>query len=294
MTLDDSSPSNASLPPSQPPLVPGKHLGTIAIKSDPRALMFAHYLGATGSPPRSSNFWRKRAAFAQGDWGNRDFGDCTIASQVVMFRYFERIERRRSIEVATAETLRVYFDMTERLYGGGDTGAYEDDALSQSRSPETCLHDLQGHPLLIDAFTQVDSRDLDLIRWAIALAPGHCVKVCFDLPLAFSRLPSPAVWDIPVGQPLIGDWRPNSWGGHSMTAFAYDAEGMWWFPTWDEPAQLITWRAVAAYCSLVHSPIDSVDAWRKRPAVKKNFDIEAVVKQVNKVSRTKIKPRKAA
>jgi hypothetical protein len=265
-----------------------KHLGRIAQRSDPRAVMFAKYLGATGAPPKRSNFWHTKAPFAPGDWGNISAGDCTIAKQAVMFRRFERIERRRTIDVTTEEALRVYFDMTKRLYGGGDAGAYETDALDQSRSPDTCLHDTQGHPLLIDAYTRVDPKDLDAMRWAIKLSLGHGIAGCIDLPLAFSHIESPQPWDIPLNQPLIGDWEPGSWGGHSIWLIDYDEHGVYWEPTWDEPVQLITWRAWAAYGDEAHTVIDSVDAWRKKAALAKNLDIAGIVKAVNKVSRTKI------
>jgi hypothetical protein len=50
-----------------------------------------------------------------------------------MFRRFERIERRRTINLDDQEVIDKYLAMTSRLYGGGDTGAYEEDALSCSR-----------------------------------------------------------------------------------------------------------------------------------------------------------------
>jgi hypothetical protein len=274
-----------------PPRTPeGKCLGRIQARSDPRTLMLRAFAPVLNKPPpAATRFWNRRAGFTDETWGNDQYGSCTVSKQCNMFRRFERLERKRTITIAGGEAVRVYLAMTQALYGGGDTGAYEEDALGRSRSPDTCLHDTDGHPLLIDAYVRVDAKDLDAVRWAVAMAAGHGVAICFNLPVAWSRVESPAPWDAPEGQPLTGDWEPGSWGGHSMWAIDYTRDGLIVEHTWGIPEQIVTWRGVAAFMDEAHVVIDSVDAWRKKPIVKSGgLDLAGIVKAVNRVSRVKI------
>jgi hypothetical protein len=269
-----------------------KRLGRIAALARPTSLMFRAFAPALSKPPPARTaFWRRRAPFPNRTFGNDDYGDCTFASQANMFRRFERLERGRTIDIHDQEVVDKYLACTSRLYGGGDTGAYEEDALSCSRSEDTCLRDAQGHPLLIDAYVKVDPHDVNAMKWAVAGAAGHGIKVCLALPNAFQQLDPPAAWDIPANQLPKGQWEPNSWGGHSMFAVDYDERGITLERTWmGGDLQLITWRAWLIFGDEAHVVIDSVDAWRKKSIVKSGgLDLAGIVKAVNKVSRTKIK-----
>jgi hypothetical protein len=269
-----------------------KLLGRIARRSDPRTLQLAHFApkAADLKLPVATNFWTKRTPFPPRVWGNDRYGDCTIAKQANMFRRFERLERRATIEIDDDEVVSKYLAMTAALYGGGDTGAYEEDALNRSRNADTALRDKAGHPLLIDAYLSVDPGDQIAIRRAIALANGHGIAFCINLPAAFQAIEPPDAWDLPAGQPATGDYLPGSWGGHSMWSIDYTAAGIVAEHTWGIKPQIITWRAVAAYVDEIHITIDSVDAWRKKTGPK-SLDLDAIVDAVNAVSPTKIKAR---
>jgi hypothetical protein len=265
-------------------------LGRLPSRSSVKALHLADFLPDhpqdMADPPKKTNFWSKRKNFSSESWGNKNHGCCTIAKQANMFRRLERLERRQTITITEQEVLAKYYAMTEVLYGGGDTGAYETDALSRSRRSDQCLCDSRGHHLLIDAYVRVDAFDHGAVRRAMALAGAHGLAVCISLPTAFSTRLPPDDWDIPETQPAIGIWRPGSWGGHSMWAVDYDEIGIWLEHTWELPLQRLSWRAAAYYMDEVHVVIDSVNAWKKR--LKQKLDVAGIVDAVNAVSSTKI------
>lgn len=262
-----------------------KSLGRLPRRSDPRALLFSRFAGVAldKPPPKRTNFWPHRAGFTHETWGNNEEGCCTIAKQANMFRRFERLEQKRTIAIATSEVHRVYREMTGELYGGGDTGAYETDALDRSRRPEKSLRDTKGHPLLIDAYVRLHTADQDELRHAIHTAGGHGIAVCLNLPEGFSPINPPDDWDVPQGEPLVGQWMAGSWGGHSMWGIDYDEVGLWLEHTWGIPPQRITWKAVAAFLDEAHLVIDSANSWKKR-LKPKVLDVAGIVAAVNRVS----------
>lgn len=264
-----------------------KCLGKLPAKAGVKALMYRAFARITAPVPKATNFWVKRKPFPTESWGNNEEGCCTIAKQANMFRRFERLERRNTtITISPEEVHRVYRDLTERLYGGGDTGAYETDALDASRRETTCLRDSKGRPLLIDAYLRVDPKDIQAIKHALFTAGGHGLAVCVALPMAYAFLEPPEDWGTPDDGKFVQEWEPWSWGGHSMWAVDYDDKGLWLEHTWNLPLQRITWPAVSAYVDEVHICIDSVNAWKKRAA--QALDIGKVVEAVNDVSSQKI------
>jgi len=143
--------------------------------------------------------------------------------------------------------------------------------------------------LTIDAYTRVNHNDQRELRQAIWTAGSHGIAVCLNLPRAFDPIDPPHAWDLPQGQRPIGDWLPGTWGGHSMWARDYDEDGIWLVHTWNQLDQLITWRAAAVYLVEAHLVIDSINAWRRKPAAARYMDLKALRNDVNKVSSHKIK-----
>jgi hypothetical protein len=267
---------------------PTRKLGRLPRRSDLRALHFSRFAQPRKALPAKTDFWPKRTGFPLRSFGNIEVGDCTFASQANEAMRTERLEVRRTPSIADEEVKRAYFALTERLYGGGDTGAYETDALNNWRRPDQTFRDTKGRPLTIDAFVRVNAGDIEEIKNALVTAAAHGIKFCINLPLGFQSIEPPHDWAIPPGQALIGDWQPGSWGGHSMFARDYDEVGMWFSHTWGMPDQRITWDAVAAYVDEVHLTVDSLDAWRKKAGIKKAFDLPGLKQAVNKVSTQKI------
>ncbi len=260
-----------------------KKLGKLPAKSDTKALMFANYLPKKAiTLPVATNFWTKRAPFPRRMFGNDKLGDCTRASQAIAAMRMERIEQGKTIDIADEEVIRVYLEMTDRLYGGGDTGGFEEDALNEWRKPDTTLRDTKGNPLTIEAFTRVNQANITEVKTAIATSLSHGIKLCFRLPAAWEN--QNKVWDIPAGQKPIGSYLPSSWGDHSTFCIDYDAFGII-LPTWDIQLK-VSWRAVAIYSDEAHSIIDSIDNWKKKGSV---LNLSAIRADVNAVSSHKIK-----
>lgn len=264
-----------------------RQLGKAPAKSEEKLLHLVNFMKATKEPPVKTNFWPKRSAFPRRSFGNLILGDCTRAKQAIAAMRMERIEVKQTPKITDEEVIRVYTDMENRLYGGGDNGAFEIDALNEWRRPETTFKDTKGRPLTIDAFISVDQRNLTAWKLAMATAGAHGLAVCFNLPLAWSSISS-KFWDIPDGKRPIGIYLPGSWGGHSMWAIDYDEKGVYLESTWEEPVGLITWRAFAAYCDESYLVIDSLDSWRKKASAK-NLNLKGIKEAVNDVSSFKIK-----
>jgi hypothetical protein len=202
----------------------------------------------------------------------------------------ERIEQRRTVEITKAETLRVYYALTQRLYGGGDTGAYETDALDNWRNPDLTFRDTKGNPYTIDAYLRLNPSNHDEMRAALALSGPKGIAVCLNLPAAYSSIMPPETWQVPEGGALVGPWMPGSWGGHSLWLSGYVPEGGRMDHTWECERNLVTWEALSAYCDEAHMVIDSLDHWRvkvKESTVGK-LNLTDVRDAVNEVSSIRI------
>lgn len=240
----------------------GRRLGRLPLKTTRKALNFTDFFKFVALPKRT-NYWTKKKPLAQRTFGNDEYGDCTRAKQAYASIRMERIEQKRTIDITDEEVIRVYKEMSDRRYGGGDNGAYEDDALSDWRNPETTFRDTKGNPITIDAYLRINAQNHAEVKAGLALSGAKGIAICINLPLIFSRQ---HYWTIDEGTALIGDAMPGSWGGHSMWAIDYDEKDLIVDDTWAEGPRRISWAAVAAYVDEAHLVIDSVDAWRKKVA----------------------------
>lgn len=272
-------------------IMPGQRLGRLPLKTTRKALQFSDFFKYLNLPART-DFWTKKRPLPLRSFGNTTFGSCTRSKQAVMQQRFERLEQGRTIPITDEEIVRVYLEMTSRLYGGGDTGAYEDDALNEWRRPETTFKDTKGHAYTIDAYLRINASNQDELKAAIALSGAHGIAICVNLPAAWANVNPPDAWALPANQPLVGEYMPGSWGGHSMCASDYTERGMILDDTWEFPRRLITWSAVAAYVDEAHLVMDSANSWRKkvlpRAASSVAFDIQRVIDAVNDVSTYRI------
>jgi hypothetical protein len=267
-------------------------LGRLPMKTTRKALLFADFFKFM-KLPKQQIYWTTVAPLPLRTFGNNEYGDCTRAKQAVAAMRMERLEQKRTIEINDEEVVRVYLAMTGRLYGGGDTGAYEDDALNEWRDPEKTFMDASGHLYTIDAYLRINAANHQEVKAGLAFAGAKGIAICLNLPLAFSKLDPPAKWDVPEGRPLTGEWMPGSWGGHSMWANGYTPEGIILDHTWGLPNNVLTWNAAAAYMDEAHLVIDSIDAWRKKAKDRKvKKQLADVIAAVNEVSAIKIKKPK--
>ncbi len=135
--------------------------------------------------------------------------------------------------------------------------------------------------MMIDAFTRVNHFNLEEVKAAIFLGGAHGIKVCFNLPWAFTE--NLLQWDIPGDQAPIGKWTPGSWGGHSMYAYDYDKNWIYGPHSWDLDDYRISWKAFSMYCAEAYLPIDKIVDWKKKP-VAKLLDLTNLKASVNQVS----------
>lgn len=271
------------MPQNETTIVQARRLGRLPRKSTRMALQFSDFFKFVDLPT-ATNHWTRKAPIPQRTYGNTEHGCCTRAKQAVAATRMERLEQKKTISVTDAEVLRVYYAMTQRLYGGGDTGAYEDDALNEWRNPDLTFKDTAGHPYTIDAYLRLNAANHRELRAGLALAKARGIAVCLNLPAAFQSIRPPHPWALPDDLPLVGEWMPGSWGGHSMNAHDYTEKGIVLDHTWDYPPQLLTWEAAAAYLDEAHLVIDSVDGWRKAATPKERKALGDVVDAVNAVS----------
>jgi hypothetical protein len=265
-------------------------LGRLPMKSTMKALQFADFFQFV-QLPKAQTYWRKKPALPLRTFGNTQYGCCTRAKQAVAALRMERLEQRgKTIDITDAEVIRVYQDMSNRLYGGGDNGAYEDDALKEWRNPDTTFRDVDGHPYSIDAYLRLNAKNVNELKAGLALAGAKGIAICMDLPRAFASIDPPTPWGLPAaGVPLVGDLVPGSWGGHSMWCNGFTKDGLIVDDTWAMPNRLITWDAVAAYLDEAHLVIDSIDAWRKKAISRKGRQaLGDIVDAVNAVSAIRI------
>ena len=82
----------------------------------------------------------------------------------------------------------------------------------------------------IDGFADFSPSRTDLVQDAVAYFGGCTLGV--ELPLAWQTA---SEWDAPpAGQRPVGQWQPNSWGGHCVPVVKYDTTG----------AYVITWGSI--------------------------------------------------
>lgn len=256
-----------------------KRLGKLPAKQDGRNLRAARYLAS--SFPASYDWQKHRRAMPSRTFGNDSYGDCTIASQANCVSRFERMEQRRTVLIPDQTAIQNYLEMT----GGQDDGWYELDAIKRWRTDGIKVSATRSYH--IDGFTEVNPLDTDEMKAAIA--QFKMLKVCFNLPLAWSKIDPPGYgYGRPEGVWATGegpDFEAGTWGGHSMMTDRYDADGLWVVHTWYvEPKpvrQLVTWDAIKMYCDEAYSVVDSFDAWRqKKPA----FDVNQLASDVRIVA----------
>lgn len=265
-----------------------RRTGKAPAKSHLKMLQLGNYLKTDRAIPPSFDFWKGRKPFVPYDVGNNEYGDCTKASQALLAQRMEREEQNKTIEIPKQSIIDSYLALTQRLYGGGDTGAYELDALNSWRNPDTTFRDTKDRPHTIDAFMRINHGNIDEVKAALYLSKAGGIKVCFNLPMAWAYR-TDNVWDIPEDQEPVGDYLPGSWGGHSMMATSkWDKDWLWLPSSWNMPDGKVSWRAMSIYCDEAYLVVDSVNAWKKRK-LGNIIDLNALKADVNMVSSTKIK-----
>lgn len=221
-----------------------KLLGAKEKKFDARNLMMTTFVDLSKSPPVNFNL-EKRYKRPFSPYHTQRMGSCTISSQAEALRHWERAEQfGRDIFIPEDIIDARYVDLSNRLYGGGDNGAYELDALKDFKETGFKFNKRQYK---IDAFTEVPIADAELLKYAISNFRG--IKICVAVTNTMYNSSPEAVVDDDTSQVI---------GYHSMYGMGYEtAAGMWIVHTWNRPPQLFTWAYIKNRATEAYTCVDS-------------------------------------
>jgi hypothetical protein len=208
-------------------VVPGKCLGKLPPRYDPRTLRMASYIEKRKLPkvPKVHNLSRKTLKAFNGDLGmmkNNTLGCCTIAglshAEQTWSTYGGKPRRPTDKEIVEAYN---------RINGGADEGAFMIDALKMARQ-----EGVGGNTIY--AFVAVHPLDHDQVRTALFLFGG--LYIGMGLPFsAQAQNKAGKVWEVGEGPA----YAAGSWGGHTVNVCDFDAKGLT-VVTWGE-LQRMTW-----------------------------------------------------
>lgn len=221
----------------------GKH----PARYDPATPIFNKYVDRAIAPaPPSLNWYGTTTRW--GMMGNDQLGDCTIASKGHDLQVASLNAPGWTggmITLTTAEAIQYY-----SLWDGYVPGDPNTDNGGDILNVLQCWRRVRliGHRLL--AYASIAPDDQANISKAIELFGVTDVGV--QLPIT-AQSQVGGTWDV-VGDPSTDpNSEPGSWGGHDVTAAAYNENGLI-FITWGA-LQAATWRFVATYCDELYALI---------------------------------------
>jgi hypothetical protein len=209
-------------------------LGKLPSKRDPRTLKLASFTTAALPPPPPTS----RRDDGLTDWGimgNNDYGNCVIctAAHAIMAWY----HATRGIMAKIPDNKVIALSRTMGAINGYSI-------LERNKYWRTAGMWTNK----IRAFAQIDTNDLTTLRTAINYF--GCADIGLALPAAWQ---DDDPWDCGIGP----QFRPYTWGGHSVPLVGYDAN-YFYCATWGR-TQRITPCAIKTYCDEAFALIDP--AW---------------------------------
>lgn len=232
-------------------------LGKAPVKKDLRNLLLADIFAAVLPPiPVAYDFDERPGAskIPERTFSNLKYGDCVIAARAHQTLRLEYAEHNKVIGCSEQAVVKEYFKET----GGEDSGLYMLDSLKLWRSVGwyTTVGPLKYFtgPHKIHAFAQVAGTQA-YIKAAIYLLTG--VQLGLDMPWsAYDQTTQGKTWEVTSGP----DSMPGSWGGHAVTAIAYNQIGVQCI-TWGKK-QWMTWDFLFKYCDEAYAVVDEQDFLR--------------------------------
>lgn len=206
-------------------------LGRYPSRPDPRTLRLSDYADPAAPPPPPQRLWQTPVS----DWGvmgNNLYGNCTIvtpAHAILAWRANELSDTRRISDNAVIELSREMgalngYNILDRLRYWRKLGMWAN---------------------LLWAFASVDPLDRPSI--ARAINTFGVVDIGVNLPLAWRNADE---WTTGTGR----NYRPGSWGGHSVPLVGYDKTNVY-AVTWGQIVPM-TWDALTTYCDEAYALID--------------------------------------
>jgi hypothetical protein len=219
-------------------------LGKLPPKIDKRTLDLAPYVQSQKLDRIVPNRidWR----LTQSNWGmmrNDRVGCCTVAAAAHMIQAWT-LNASEIQTVSDDEVIRVYSAISgyDPTMPDTDRGAYMLDLLKYWQR-----YDIGGHR--IRAYATVKPTHDAMVRAAIWLFGG--LYAGFALPITAQRQD---VWSV---ESLVGDGRPGSWGGHTISQIQIDGDGQYCV-TWGRNQRMTT-GFLHAYCDELYAVV--ADDW---------------------------------
>ena len=203
---------------------------------------------------------------------NDSIGDCVIVALINWIVTNHWLATGEIIEFDDAVALAVY--VRESGYNGTDpntdVGCVPSQAFGDFAAGRFEGLGLKGHT------PRVALSCNDLILPAIYFFGAT------PLQLALPRsAQSQQIWDVPLGQPLTGDFEPGSWGQHEVLAVSYDEAGNIDVITWAERLRM-TMRFASVYV-LQATAIVSDEMLRADGKSFEGFDVDALVTDARRI-----------
>lgn len=225
---------------------PGRALGKLAVRHDPRSFKLSTYLDvrAYRAPPPARDWVDHSHRFDV--LANDTIGDCAFAAQAHMHQCFAA-QHDKTCYISTSEVLAAYSEVTgyTPLDPSTDRGTVLIDALNHWRKVG-----IGGHK--IGAYFKVELGNQLEIEAAMNLGCG--VYVGAMLPRAAQKQ---TVWDIAAPENYDASYIPGSWGGHAMACPAYSRSGLV-LVTWGK-LKTATWEWLYTYADEIYAVLS--DDW---------------------------------
>lgn len=206
-------------------------LGKLPARRDARTLNLLDYIQSHFSNPPAARHWETGISDF-GVMGNDRYGNCVIVTAGHMRLTWRANELDDTARISDADVVALSQTM------GALNGYAILDRLKYWRKTG-----MWGNKLW--AFMELDQRSENLIK--IAVDSFGAADIGLMMPAAWK---SSEIWRTGTGP----NYRPNSWGGHSVPVVGYD-ELYCYVITWGE-IQRITWDAIGMYSDEAYATIN--------------------------------------
>lgn len=243
-------------------------LGKLPPRHDTRTLRFARYAAPDMPAPPPMVEWDTEAR----DFGmllNDQLGDCTCATIGHMRKVFNAANGRQ-LRVVDDAILEAYKAVGGYVPGRleTDNGAYAIDALNYWRNVG-----VGGDKIL--GYAAVDLKNRTHFMQGIAWFGGVYLGVALP-----RTAESQSDWHV-AASGMRGDPAPGSWGGHAMSAHAYQVDVGLRGITWGG-RQPMSWAWLDAYCDEAYVVVS--EEWADADGAPPGFDKDRLLRDILAVS----------
>lgn len=222
-------------------------LGRAPSRRDTRTLKLNRYVATNIAqpPPMARDWTHPSQAPRWGMWRNDVIGCCTCAS-IAHALQAAAAQTGHDLKLAEGDVVQLYMEA-----GGYDPARPETDQGAQMLDVLRLMRSRGMGGVKIGAYVSVDLANRLEMESAINLTGSMYLGL--DLPIAWQTA---TTWDVAPTGKRGPEYDRNSWGGHAVSALAYDRLGVTVI-TWGAP-KLITWEAIRSYAGEAWAFIDEL------------------------------------